>query len=195
MLIENYHVFLDACTVAPGFLLSDDPDVRALFQAMGRQRKKIWDLCEMIDHIKSSVRREMREMFPENIPTYGVDSYTTQTEHEHPLNNRLFRTLDNITHTSWRKGPNKEKPHIELPIMLTTRNKFFSQFVIIKKTKLTFRVREIRRLTSFAASNESDFNDKNYEMISKEKDSSSDEIDEKKQKDVKKEVIGEIKEI
>ena len=78
MLVEDWHVFFQGLEVGPALPLSD-PDVSAFFNEMGKQRGKIWKLCETVDRVRPVLRRGIREMFPENPPKYGVESYTAQT--------------------------------------------------------------------------------------------------------------------
>ena len=98
MLVEDYYVFLDALNMVPMLSMSD-PDVSALFDNMKKQRDKIWDLGETVDHIRPSLIKGMRRMFPENPLKHGVESYTARTGEYHPLNSQLLQEFDNITHT------------------------------------------------------------------------------------------------
>lgn len=94
MPIEDYYVFLDALKMIPMLSMSD-PAVLALFNDMKKQRDQIWDLGEVVDRVRPS----MRDMFPEDPPEYGVTSYSAQTGEQYPINGQLLQELDIITDT------------------------------------------------------------------------------------------------
>ena len=87
-------MFLGALKMIPMLSMSD-PAVLALSNDMKKQRDQIWDLGEVVDRVRPS----MRDMFPEDPPEYGVTSYSTQTEKQHPINDQLFHELDIIINT------------------------------------------------------------------------------------------------